>query len=51
MFWGTDITRMPCCWRQSVTVFTEELSWQKGCDLELVMGEAVCNWVGWRVRG
>jgi predicted TIM-barrel fold metal-dependent hydrolase len=25
MFWGTDITRMPCSWRQCVTLFTEEL--------------------------
>jgi predicted TIM-barrel fold metal-dependent hydrolase len=47
MFWGTDITRMPCSWRQCVTVFTEELLWLKGRDLELVMGEAVCDWVGW----
>jgi hypothetical protein len=31
-----------------VTVFTEELEWLKGRDLELVMGEAVCNWVGRR---
>ena len=22
MFWGTDITRMPCSWRQCVTMFT-----------------------------
>ena len=27
MFWGTDITRMPCSWRQCVTMFTEELPW------------------------
>jgi predicted TIM-barrel fold metal-dependent hydrolase len=47
MFWGTDITRMPCSWRQCVTLFTEELPWLKGRDLELVMGEAVRNWVGW----
>src|SRR5262249_9926555 len=47
MFWGTDITGMPCSWRQCVTVFTEELPWLKSHDLELVMGEAVCNWVGW----
>jgi hypothetical protein len=47
MFCGTDITWMPCSWRQRVTVFTEELPWLKGRDLELVMGEAVCNWVGW----
>jgi hypothetical protein len=48
MFWGTDITRMPCSWRQRVTLFTEELPWLKGRDLGLVMGEAVCNWLGWR---
>jgi predicted TIM-barrel fold metal-dependent hydrolase len=49
MFWGTDITRMPCTWRQCLTLFTEELPWLKGRDLELVMGEAVCNWLGWRL--
>ena len=27
MFWGTDITKMPCSWRQCVTMFTEELPW------------------------
>jgi len=31
---------MPYSWRQCVTVFTQELSWLKGRDLELVMGEA-----------
>ena len=46
-FWGTDITRMPCPWRQCVTLFTEELPWLKGRDLELVMGRAVCDWLGW----
>jgi predicted TIM-barrel fold metal-dependent hydrolase len=49
MFWGTDITRMPCSWRQCVTMFTEELPWLKGRDLELVMGQAVCNWLGWKI--
>ena len=47
MFWGTDITRMPCSWRQCLTVFTEELPWLNGRDPEHVIGEAVCNWVGW----
>src|ERR1700730_1017204 len=47
-FWGTDITRMPCPWRQCVTLFTEELPWLKGRDLELVMGRAVCDWLGWK---
>ena len=47
MFWGTDITRMPCPWRQCVTLFTEQLPWLRGRDLELVMGRGVCDWLGW----
>jgi len=46
-FWGTDITRMPCTYRQCVTFFTEELPWLKGQDLEKVMGRALTKWVGW----
>jgi len=49
-FWGTDITRMPCSYRQCVTMFTEELPWLRGNDLELVMGQAVCDWLGWQRR-
>jgi len=47
-FWGTDITRMPCTWRQCVTMFTEELPWLAGNDLEWVMGRGICAWIGWR---
>jgi predicted TIM-barrel fold metal-dependent hydrolase len=47
-FWGTDITRMPCSYRQCVTMFTEELPWLQGRDKELVMGQAVCDWLGWK---
>jgi hypothetical protein len=39
---------MPCPWRQCVTLFTEELPWLRGRDLELVMGRAVCDWLVWR---
>src|SRR5260370_25271726 len=46
-FWGTDITRMPCSWRQCVTLFTDELPWLKGQDLEKVMGRGLCKWIGW----
>ena len=48
MFWGTDITKMPCSWRQCVTMFTEELPWLKGRDLERVMGGAIVDWLGWK---
>src|SRR5713101_5948729 len=43
MFWGTDITRMPCSWKQCVTFFTEELSWLSESDKELIMGRALCK--------
>jgi predicted TIM-barrel fold metal-dependent hydrolase len=47
-FWGTDITRMPCSYRQCVTMFTEEMPWLKGRDLERVMGGAIIDWLGWK---
>jgi hypothetical protein len=47
MFWGTDISKMPCSWHQYVTMFTEELPWLKGHDLDIVMGEPLCTWWGW----
>src|SRR5213082_1217739 len=50
-FWGTDITRMPCSWKECVTMFTEEMPWLKGHDLELVMGRAVCDWLGRKLAG
>ena len=46
-FWGTDITKMPCSWRECITMFTEELPWLSEDDKRLVMGDAVCAWWGW----
>lgn len=46
-FWGSDLTRLPCSYRQAVTMFTEALPWLKGEDKELVMGRALCAWLGW----
>jgi predicted TIM-barrel fold metal-dependent hydrolase len=48
MFWGTDITKMPCSWGQCVTMFTEELPWLGDQDKKLVMGDALCDWWGWQ---
>lgn len=49
MFWGTDITRMPIPWKQCVTMFTEELPWLSAKDKELIMGRALCKWIGWNL--
>ncbi|UUX49273.1 amidohydrolase family protein [Nisaea acidiphila] len=50
MFWGTDISKMPCSWTECVTMFTEEMPWLRGEDLVRVMGGAVRDWWGWPVR-
>ena len=50
-FWGTDLSRMPCTYRQCVTMYTEELPWLTGNDLDLVMGRALCDWIGWDLPG
>ena len=47
LFWGTDLTGIPCTYRQAIALFTEELPWLAGDDLDWVMGRAVCDWLGW----
>jgi predicted TIM-barrel fold metal-dependent hydrolase len=47
VFWGTDLTRLPCTYRQSVTHFTEEMPFLSESDKEWVMGRALCEWFGW----
>ena len=47
-FWGSDITRLACTYRQCVTAFTEEMPWLQGRQLELVMGESIVAWIGWQ---
>ncbi|HET9489591.1 MAG TPA: amidohydrolase family protein [Methylomirabilota bacterium] len=46
-FWGTDLTRMPCTYRECIDLFTQELPWLKAEDLAWVMGRGVCEWLGW----
>lgn len=47
MFWGTDITRMPCSWRQCVTAFSEHQAWIPTDDLPWIMGRGIAAWLGW----
>jgi hypothetical protein len=32
-------------------MFTEELAWLPAQDKELIMGRALCRWLGWRLPG
>jgi len=47
VFWGTDLTRMPCTYYECITLFTEHQPWLKREDLDWVMGRGVCEWLGW----
>ncbi len=49
MFWGTDWTRLPCPWREAVTLFTEELDWLTEDDKAWIMGRGLCQWIGWKI--
>jgi predicted TIM-barrel fold metal-dependent hydrolase len=47
LFWGTDLTGLPCTYRQAVTMFTEELPWLSDTDKEWVMGRGISEFIGW----
>ncbi|MEM7252160.1 MAG: amidohydrolase family protein [Pseudomonadota bacterium] len=49
VFWGTDLTRMPCSYRECIDLFTKEMDWLSGDDLDWVMGRGVCEWLGWPI--
>lgn len=49
LFWGTDLTGIPCTYTQAITLFTEELPWLRGDDLDWVMGRGICEWLGWKL--
>ena len=49
MFWGSDLSRLECTYRESVTMFTEEMPWLSATDMEWIMGRGVCEWVGWKL--
>ncbi len=49
MFWGTDLSRLPCSYREAVTMFTEEIPWLTDEDKEWIMGRGLCEWLGWKL--
>jgi L-fuconolactonase len=47
VFWGTDLSQLPCPYRQAVTLFIEELDFLSASDKEWIMGRALSNWLKW----
>ncbi|MHB8499568.1 MAG: amidohydrolase family protein [Candidatus Acidiferrales bacterium] len=46
VFWGTDLTRLRCSYRQAVEMMSH-LEWKDEHEVELVMGNAILSWLGW----
>jgi predicted TIM-barrel fold metal-dependent hydrolase len=49
-FWGTDYSRLPCSYRQAITMFTEEMPFLSGDDLEWVMGRGLAEKLRWKIK-
>ncbi|MBU3651917.1 MAG: amidohydrolase [Limnohabitans sp.] len=47
MFWGSDVSRLPCSYRDAVTHFTQTLDFISPADLPWVMGGALSRWLRW----
>jgi hypothetical protein len=47
MFWGIDITRMPCSWRDCSTHCSEHQPWLPAAARELIMARAIAVWLSW----
>jgi L-fuconolactonase len=49
VFWGTDLSQLPCPYRQAVTLFTEELNFLSAADKEWIMGKGLAQWLRWKI--
>lgn len=47
VFWGSDLSRLPCRYDEVRRLFTDELDFLSGDDLAWVMGRGVRAWLGW----
>jgi L-fuconolactonase len=47
-FWGTDLSHLPCPYKQVVTLFTEEMKFFSSTELEWIMGRGLAEWLNWQ---
>jgi predicted TIM-barrel fold metal-dependent hydrolase len=48
-FWGTDLSHLPCPYKQVVTLFTEELDFLSETDKEWILGRGIAEWLNWPI--
>lgn len=47
MFWGSDLTLLKTIPYRECVTFMEEIPFLSDKDLDLIMGRAISNWIGW----
>jgi L-fuconolactonase len=47
VFWGSDLSRLPGSYRDSVLQWTRHMPWLDRASLESIMGGALLRWLGW----
>ena len=50
LFWGSDLTRLPCSYSECVRLFTEELPFLDDDDKSWIMGRGLMDWLRWDVE-
>jgi predicted TIM-barrel fold metal-dependent hydrolase len=46
-FWGTDLSHLPCPYKEAVTLFTEEMKGLSAAELDWIMGRGLAEWLQW----
>jgi L-fuconolactonase len=47
VFWGSDLSRLPCSYEQLIGLFLDEMPALTREELNLIMGEGVSAWLNW----
>ena len=47
VFWGSDVSRLPCTPAENVRLFTEACTFLSPSETEWIMGKGICNWLSW----
>lgn len=48
VFWGSDLTRLPCSYRDCVDLFRHALEFLTYDEKEWILGRGVMDWIGWQ---
>jgi L-fuconolactonase len=46
VFWGSDLTRLPCTYEEAIMQFTDALGLAED-EIDSIMGGGICEWLGW----